>query len=146
MNTRLLDKLPLPNTLVHVYFQFCHCLVCLQRERTGNPQRLKETSEVRKVQCCRETVKSILFYSIIRGGRNKSCFHIYKYLGQKEEGTEIWEKSKPSPIKRHGNHTLTKNTQHLGASLPTVLTNNPRKINLRDMKESQKRQSKKKGR
>lgn len=50
------------------------------------------------------------------------------------------------PIKRHGNHTLTKKAQHLGASLPTVLTNNLRKINLKDMKESQKRQSKKKGR
>lgn len=56
------------------------------------------------------------------------------------------EKSEPFPIKRHGNHTLTEKAQHLGAFLPTVLTHNPREINLRDMKEKQKRQSKKRGR
>lgn len=49
LNTRLLDELPLPNALVHVYFQFCHRLVCLQRERTGKSSK-KTQGNIRSVK------------------------------------------------------------------------------------------------
>lgn len=65
LHTGLLDELPLPNALVHVYFQFCHGLVCLWKERTG--QTLKEDS--REHQKC-ENGNAVEKHK----GQNPFCF------------------------------------------------------------------------